>query len=740
MMKLKGKSGEPIAYRKEGKVNWCPKDKTVLANEQVVKIERDGETYEGCFRCSTKVEQKEMFQWCFRIRDYADELLDKLDELEDSWPDHVVAQQREWIGRSHGVDIVFKADIGGSQHDLGVYTTRADTLFGVTFVAIAAEHPLINEIVASSPKGAEVQAFVDKVLAMDAYDREAAANKEGIDTGLKAVHPLTGDEVPIYVGNYVLMYGTGAVMAVPAHDQRDFEFAKKYDLPIKAVIEVAADADDETKAQYADFKNDKCGFVGHGVMSNSAEFDGLNTKEGIQKVGETLAEKDLGGFTTNYRIRDWGLSRQRYWGAPIPVVHCPDCEIVPVPEDQLPVMLPEDIEFDPTGVSPLISHPQFTKTTCPKCGRADARRETDTMDTFVDSSWYFVRYCDANNSAELAERAKVDRWMPVDQYIGGAEHAILHLIYARFIHKIMRDIGLVKSDEPFMRLFTQGMICKEAVSVTAENHRYITRDELDAARKEGRYAENEIQRRVCKMSKSAKNGVDPETMMESYGADTVRAYTLFMGPAEADSVWDDSGLIGVQKFIKRWWDVQQHWLDKLESASEGECSAAGKGLRRLSHLFVEKTAKEYAGNFGFNTVISKAMETVNFMRENASELEASAGDIYATKEALEVLALCMAPITPHVAEELWAQLGSGKPVVQTQWPEFRKELTVQDEVEIALQVNGKVRDRIVVSKSADKGELEKIAKASTEVQRFIEGKNIRKVIVVPGRNVNIVAN
>ncbi|NUQ35011.1 MAG: leucine--tRNA ligase [Planctomycetaceae bacterium] len=649
---------------------------------------------------------------------------------------HGITFADQFERRPVGAEVDFT--IEGSGEPIRIFTTRPDTLFGVTFMSLAASHPLIEKIATPERKD-EVARFAAKVKSESKGARgPEEAEKEGVFTGAYCINPLTGDRVPVYAANFVLMeYGTGAVMAVPAHDQRDFEFAQKYGIAIKPVIEPAKDADAETKQRYADFTANKAAFTDHGVMVNSGSFNGLSTEAGIKKIGETLAAKKLGGFVTNYRIRDWGLSRQRYWGCPIPVIHCACCGIVPVPENQLPVTLPEDIEFMPTGQSPLESHKPFTNVACPKC-KSSARRETDTMDTFVDSSWYFVRYCDAKNTKSIADKAKVEHWMPVDQYIGGSEHAILHLIYARFINKVLRDIGISNCDEPFARMYTQGMICRESIMIPSENSRYISHEEFAEAQKQNKYTDDMLVRRVEKMSKSAKNGVDPTILVDKFGADTVRGYTLFMGPAEAESVWDDAGVIGVHKFIKRWWDAQQTWIGRLDGAKEGPCDGAAKELRRLSHLFIEKTEREYSGGFGFNTCIAKAMEFVNFLRDNAEKFGDSHGSRFAVKEALETLALCMAPITPHVSEELWAQLGHKTAVAQSPWPQHKPELTVQDEIEIAVQVNGKTRASMKVSKNASQAEMEQIAKSDPAVARHIEGKSVRKVILVPGRLLNIV--
>ena len=755
---LKGKSGEPLVYRKTAKVNWCPNDMTVLANEQVVTCQREGKSYDGCFRCETPVEQKELEQWYFRITDYADELLDRLGELEGAWPDPVIAQQREWIGRSTGTNIDFTAQVDGEDRRVTVFTTRADTLFGVTFLAIAPEHPLVDEIASNMERdgnaalAGEIREFVQETMAMDAETR-ATVEKKGIDTGIKAKHPFTGEEVPVFIGNYVLMYGTGAVMAVPAHDQRDFEFAQKMGLPVKAVISSrtgihASSSEEEVASQFQSFEAGECAFTFHGVTHDSGEFSGLPTPEAIEKIAQALEDAGKGGPTVNFRLRDWGLSRQRYWGCPIPIIHCEKCGAVPVPEQDLPVKLPDDVEFVPTGRSPLDTHPDFQKVKCPSCGDANARRETDTMDTFVDSSWYYLRYCDPNNSDAIADPAKVKRWLPVDQYIGGREHAILHLIYARFMCKVMRDIGVTEVDEPFTRLFTQGLILKESVRSKSENYKYLSVEDLEAGRKAGKYAEDDLIRKIEKMSKSQYNTVDPAWIADQYGVDTLRAYILFIGPADADAVWEDRAVKGVHNFMVKWWKEQAGWIEAmggvdavqaLSEPSDGKPSADAKELRRITHLFIEKCEREYGGGYAFNTVIAKAMELVNHLRSLKPDFVSDPHGAYAMKECLSVLACCFAPMAPHIAEELWAGLGNEKTVVETQWPSFREELTKQDVLELPVQVNGKVKATITVSASASKDEVEAIALADDGVKRSIGDAPVRKVIVVPGKIVNIVA-
>lgn len=740
MLGMKGKSGEPLVYRKASKVHWCPKDLTVLANEQVQTQTRDGKTYQGCFRCGTPVESRQLEQWCFRITDYADDLLAGLTQLEPHWPASVIAQQREWIGRSEGVHISFAVKDAREAEKITVFTTRADTVFGVSFLAIAPEHGLIPWITETSPKGREIAEFVNRICAQDAEQRATAAAKEGIDTGIRAIHPFTGEEVPVYVANYVLMYGTGAVMGVPAHDQRDFEFAAANGLPVAVVIQPADDSTPEQEQAFAALTEGRAAFTGKGVLVQSGRYTGLASDDATARIAADLARGGMGGTTVNYRLRDWGLSRQRYWGCPIPVIHCPDCGMVPVPEGDLPVVLPEDVEFMPTGRSPLETHPAFMSCACPKCGRTDARRDTDTMDTFVDSSWYYVRYCDANNAAAIAAPALVDRWMPVDQYIGGAEHAILHLIYARFICRVMKDLGITQVAEPFSRLFTQGMIQREAIRVKSEGYRYISSDELEEARKAGKYPEEDLVREMRKMSKSQLNTVDPEYIVMKHGADTLRAMVMFVGPAASDAIWEDGAVAGVQKFLRRWWDTQSAWMDRFPGAAEGRCGKAGAALRRSAQFLIQRSEAAYTSDFAFNTVIAKAMELVNFIRDNEAELASSPADCFAVREALGILAQCMAPITPHISEELWVQLGGMDSIMLAPWPVFRPELTVESEVEYPVQVGGKVRARFTMPADAGEDAVKAAALAHPDVVRSIGDKAVRKVIVVPGKMVNIVAN
>ncbi len=670
-----------LVYKKTAPVNWCPHDQTVLANEQVI---------EGCcWRCDTPVIRKEIPQWFMKITDYAQELLDDLDKL-DQWPERVVAMQRNWIGRSEGIEVHFS--VKGHDKPLKVFTTRPDTLMGVTYVAVAAEHPLAQEAAQTSE---EVTLFIAQCETMDVSEASIeTTEKLGLDTGLKAIHPVTGEEVPIFIANFVLMaYGEGAVMAVPAHDQRDWEFASKYDIEIKPVI-FPEDGGQPDLSEGA--------YIEKGVLNNSGEFDGLSSADAFNAIAEHLESAGKGKRQVNFRLRDWGVSRQRYWGAPIPIINCPDCGAVPVPDDDLPVVLPEDVIVEGTG-SPIKKMPDFYEVVCPKCG-AKAERETDTFDTFMESSWYFARYsCPDNTNVMLDERAHY--WLPVDQYIGGIEHAILHLLYARFYNKLMRDIGLVKNDEPFDALLTQGMVLKDG----------------------------------SKMSKSKGNTVDPQSLIEQYGADTARLFTMFAAPPEQSLEWSDDAVAGAHRFLKRLWKmvhdhVQQGPVEKINGA---DLIGPAKDLRRQVHQTIGKITDDIDRRQTFNTAIAATMELINAVSKIKGDTVAERAVV---QEALEAAVLMLSPIVPHITHELWRALGHEQAVIDSSWPAVDEAALEQDEVEIVVQVNGKLRDRVAIPAKADKAEVESIALASDKVVQHVEGKTVRKVIVVPGKLVNIVAN
>ncbi|MDA7840391.1 leucine--tRNA ligase [Luminiphilus sp.] len=668
-----------LAYKKEAEVNWCENDQTVLANEQVV----DGK----CWRCDNPVERKAISQWFIRITAYAQELLDDLDSLTD-WPEQVVAMQRNWIGRSEGATVRFPRDDGEA---IEVYTTRPDTLMGVTYLAVAPQHPLAIEAAANNP---ELATFIEQLGHIKVAEADMATlEKQGMDTGLTVSHPLTGKPLPLWVANFVLMgYGSGAVMSVPGHDQRDWEFATKYGLSIVQVIDDVEDLPaDITRAAYTE----------KGCLINSGEFDGLNFTEAFAAIVERLAEHDLGESTVNFRLRDWGVSRQRYWGAPIPVINCKTCGSVPVPADNLPVILPTDVALEGVG-SPLNKLDSFTKTNCPRCGQA-AERETDTFDTFMESSWYYARYASAgNNNVMLDDEANY--WLEVDQYVGGIEHAILHLLYARFFHKLLRDEGLVTSDEPFKRLLTQGMVLKDGT----------------------------------KMSKSRGNTVDPQKLIDRYGADTVRLFSMFAAPPEQSLEWSDSGVEGANRFLRRLWRMVSEHIGRgpVADIEISELDKAQKNLRRKTHETIGKVDDDYGRRQTFNTAIAAVMELCN----EVSKLDtSSANGLAVEREALQAALLLLCPIVPHATEHLWREL-CGEDIILARWPLVDTAALSRDELEIVVQVNGKVRAKLSVAVDADKETLEAAALAEENVMRFIEEKTVRKVIVVPGKLVNVVAN
>jgi leucyl-tRNA synthetase len=658
-----------LAYRKESLQNWCPNDQTVLANEQVV----DGR----CERCGAEVEKRSLEQWFFRITDYAEALLDEMSLLEH-WPERVLTMQRNWIGRSEGAEVVFRVE--GTEIDLPVFTTRPDTLFGATFFVMAPEHPLVAELVAGRPEEDAVLAYVKQAQSRSSIEREEK-EKDGVFTGRSVINPMSGEPIPIWVADYVLMeYGTGAIMAVPAHDERDHAFAKRYELLIMQVIAPReGEVDVQAEAFLSSSEDD--------VMLNSGEFSGLPSPEGKKKIIAWLGEQKLGEATISYRLRDWLISRQRYWGCPIPVVYCDACGVQPVPEAELPVLLPEVSDFLPKGRSPLAAAEEWVATKCPSCGGA-ARRETDTMDTFVDSSWYFIRYCDPHNSAEPWSREIADHWMPVDQYIGGIEHAILHLMYARFFTKALADMGLLGFREPFSRLFTQGMIYYHG----------------------------------AKMSKSKGNVVAPDAMIKRYGADAVRLNILFMGPADQDAEWQDSGVEGTSRFLGRLWRTVLEATDKPRSSELTP-------LVRKAHQTIAKVTDDVDRRFVFNTPIAAVMELVNEINRAPED----PGARFAAETAVSLIQ----PYAPHIAEELWQRLGHERLWIEP-WPAYDSSLLEQESFELVVQVNGKVRDRIEASVAASEQELIELARSSSRVAPHLEGKAVRKTIVVPRKLVNLV--
>ena len=702
-----------IASKKTQVVNWDPVDQTVLANEQVI----DGRGW----RTGAPVEKREIPGYYLGITQYADELLSALDTL-PGWPERVKTMQANWIGKSYGVRFAFPYELDGKQDLLWVFTTRADTIMGVTFCAVAAEHPLAAH---AARDKAELAAFVEECKRGSVMEADMATmEKKGMPTGIFVEHPLTGEKVEVWVGNYVLMsYGEGAVMAVPAHDERDFAFAKKYGLAIKQVIDVPGKTYslDAWQEWYADKQS--------GVCCNSGKYDGLAYEAAIDAIADDLQARDLGDKQVQFRLRDWGISRQRYWGCPIPLIHCDTCGTVPVPDDQLPVVLPEDCVPDGSG-NPLLKRPDFLNCTCPKCGKP-ARRETDTMDTFVDSSWYYARYC--SNDAETMVDARAAYWMPVDQYIGGIEHAILHLLYSRFWTKVMRDLGLIKADEPFANLLTQGMVLNHIFSRRSNKGgiEYFAPDEVELVRDAGGHVTGATSLKdghpvdyggIGTMSKSKRNGVDPQALIEEYGADTARFFMMFASPPEQTLEWSDSGVEGAYRFLKRVWAFGH----ALKNRTPGQKASS---LRRDIHVLL-KQANYDLGKMQFNTVASAAMKMLN-------ALEKSVGDAH-EREGFSILLRLLSPITPHVCHVLWQKLEFGDDILAAPWPKPLDEALVQDEIELVLQVNGKTRGSVCVPASADRAAIEAAAIATDAAQKFMEGKPAKKVIVVPGRLVNIV--
>ncbi len=683
-----------LAYREKTKVNWCEKCQTVLANEQVI---------EGCcWRCDSPVVEKELYGWFFRITEYAQELLDDLDKL-DGWPERVVAMQRNWIGRSEGALVRFPVE--DADLSLDVFTTRPDTLFGVTFISLAPNHPLVSALSAGTPQEEHVKKFVSDWSVVSSRDiAMGVKEKDGVFTGAYAIHPITKEKVPVYVANFVLMeYGTGAVMAVPAHDQRDFEFARRFDLPIKLVIMPDNEKINPDTMEEA--------WVGPGSLVNSGQFDGLDNETAKKKITAYLEEIGMGKREINYRLRDWGISRQRYWGAPIPVVYCDKCGVVPLSPDDLPVILPEDAMPDEKGRSPLPSLDSFVNVTCPKCGGA-ARRETDTMDTFVESSWYFARFTSSDMHNVPIDKGRAKKWLPVDQYIGGIEHAILHLLYARFFTKVLRDVGYLEIDEPFKNLLTQGMVLKDG----------------------------------SKMSKSKGNVVDPDDMLKAYGADTVRLFMLFAAPPAQDIEWSAEGVDGAYRFLNRLWRLVVENLDSIKSVSVDRDvlnntvdSDELKSLRRKIHQTIAKADQDIGERFHFNTAIAAVMELVNdtasFLRQKKSINSTEATVI---RESVETSLLLLHPMVPHITSELWNLIGCTSPIWETTWPVVDESAAKEDVITIAVQVNGKLRGKIDVPAGANKEDVQKLAVGESNVARYISGKDIKKVIYVPNRLMNIV--
>ncbi len=723
-----------LVYRKNSVVNWDPVDQTVLANEQV--IEGRG------WRSGALVERRQISQWFVKITDYAQELLDELDNLE-GWPDNVRTMQRNWIGRSEGVQMDFGIEgsdlpagaAGAAGERLSVYTTRPDTLMGVTYVAVAADHPLAK---AAAAGNAELQGFIEECSHAGASEADIETmEKKGMPLGVNAIHPVSGEPAPIYAANFVLMgYGTGAVMAVPAHDQRDWEFAAKYGIPIRPVIRAADGADDSVEHQ---------AFTDKGVLFNSGEFDGLTSEQAFDAIAGFLQARGRGEKRVNFRLRDWGVSRQRYWGAPIPMIHCPACGIVPVDEKDLPVVLPEDVAFDDTGGSPIKKMPDWYQTACPQCGGA-AERETDTFDTFMESSWYYARYTGPDNADAMLDQ-RANYWLPVDHYVGGVEHAILHLLYARFYHKLMRDAGLVESDEPFTRLLTQGMVVAETYFREAENgqkHWFNPAEVETETDDKGRVVSATLQQDgqpvraggIEKMSKSKNNGVDPQQAVDRYGADTMRLYTMFTSPPDQSLEWNDEGVEGAHRFVKRLWNLAVQNEAAIRAAGDAipELNAEQQKARHQIHAVLKKALFDYQRQ-QYNTVVSACMQIVNVLYKLGGE----PADRKLLREGLSLTLRLLAPIAPHVTHHLWRELGYGDEILEAGWPAVDESALQQESVQYVVQVNGKVRARIQVPADAPKEAVEEAALADDNVQKFIGDAAVRKVIVVPNKLVNVVA-
>ena len=718
-----------LAYRRESHVNWCESCRTVLANEQVEA---------GlCWRCGRQVRQKKLRQWFFRITDYADDLLKWCDEL-PGWPEKVTTMQKNWIGKSVGAEIHFP--ICGtrktSEEAIAVFTTRQDTIFGATFMCLAPEHPLVAELCKGTAQEEAAAAFVDRMAVQDRSLKAVERyEKEGVFLGAYCLNPMSGREMPIYTANFALMeYGTGAVMCVPAHDQRDFDFARKYRLDIVPVVQpegASADAADLTEA-----------YTGEGVMINSGDFNGMHNKDAMDAIALHLERHGLGRRTVSYRLRDWGISRQRYWGAPIPIIYCPDCGAVPVPDADLPVVLPEDAHLLEGGKSPLPTLEAFVYTTCPRCGRA-ARRETDTMDTFVESSWYFERYCSPRYAQGMFEKRAVDYWMPVDQYIGGVEHAILHLLYSRFFTRVLHDEGLVNDKEPFTCLLTQGMVCKETLSCPA--HGFLLPEETAAA------GENRVchrcQRpvvvgRVEKMSKSKKNVVDPNLLLDRYGADTTRLFCLFAAPPERDLEWSEQGVEGGFRFINRIWRFAAEWMDGIQAVSPRIASVETlenelKTVYRKTHETIYRVTRDIEDRFHFNTAIAAVMELINVLY-TLDRRTCDRRGFSVVRFALESVALMLSPIVPHLCEELWQAMGHEDSIAAAAWPSYDAAALRPEDVLIVVQVNGKVRSRFTVAAGTGEAAIKEAALADERVRKFIDGRPVKKWIYVENKLANIV--
>ncbi|HYJ85631.1 MAG TPA: leucine--tRNA ligase [Pyrinomonadaceae bacterium] len=707
-----------LAYKKQSPVNWCPKEGTVLSNEQ--------SSGGVCWRCGAAVEKRNLEQWFLRITKYAEQLVGQIEQIEATWPEKVLKRQRDWVGRSEGAYIDFA--VKDSDKKVRVFTTRIDTVFGATAIVLAPDHPLISELLEQSSLKTDIQKFAERVAAARARRADPAEEevKEGLNTGVLAINPFSGENIPVWVANYVVMdYGTGAVMSVPAHDERDFEFAQKYSLPIRQVIAPVSHSQPSAEPvsitgtdQSAEMRQ---AFCDYGVLINSGDWGGKLSEMAIREMGQYAEEHKFGGGAVTYRLRDWGVSRQRFWGAPVPIINCENCGALAVPYEDLPVVLPETAEFTGSGESPLAGVPEFVNTTCPKCKRP-ARRETDTMDTFVDSSWYFFRYLDPRNDSAPFDPAIAAQWTPVDQYIGGDSHAVMHLIYTRFWTKFMRDIGLVSFDEPVKRLLTQGMVTNLVEGT----------EEWKA------------------MSKSLGNGVDPDEMIAAFGADAARLFTLFAAPVENELRWIETGIEGAVRFLRKVYSMVWRWNERLSDSSQRqdapsaeELSPGATALRRKTHQTIARVTNDFE-QLHLNTSVAALMELFNELSDfNAQPATASAADLFAVREALEAMTLMLTPFSPHVAEEMWERLGHTGGLIQrgrqgAEWPKANADLARKAELEIPIQVNGKLRSRLVTAPDVTEDELRAAAVADEKVRPFTEGREVIKIIVVPQRLVNIV--
>jgi leucyl-tRNA synthetase len=717
-----------LAYKKRSYVNWCEICKTVLANEQVMG---DGTCWRG-HADDPGVTQKEFDQWFFKITDYAEDLLEWCDRL-PGWPERVLTMQRNWIGKSIGAEIHFP--IEGSTEVIKVFTTRQDTVFGATFMSLAPEHPFALSLSRGTSQEEAVKTFVEKMKHQDWIKRTAeTAEKEGVFTGAYCLNPVTKARMPIFVANFVLMeYGTGAVMAVPTHDQRDFEFAKKYGLSLIVVI--------QPEGQVLNAESMGGAYEGEGFLVHSGPFDGMGSVQAREAIAKHLEEKGLGGKRVTYRLRDWGISRQRYWGAPIPIIYCKKCGTVPVPEKDLPVVLPFNVEVTGMGESPLAGLKEFVETRCPKCG-GPGQRETDTMDTFVESSWYFDRFACPDYDQGPLDKKRVDYWMPVDQYIGGIEHAILHLLYSRFFTRVLKEMGFLSIEEPFTNLLTQGMVCKEVYECPKDG--YLFPNEVEGQGEEIRCRKCGSQisiGRTEKMSKSKRNVIDPEYLIEKYGADTARMFCLFASPPEKDLDWSDQGVEGSSRFLQRVWrlfyEQSPHLSDVKPFPFGTTLEGDQKSLRQKTHKTIKKVTEDIE-RFHFNTAISAIMELVNeiYLSDLKDRRDESSRRVM--REAIEAVVLLLSPIVPHFAEELWEALGKGEPAIENRWPDYDREAVVEEEILIVVQVNGKLRDRLTIPASFGEEEVKAWALKSEKIQKLVEGKEIKRVILVPKKLVNIV--